>query len=74
MSEYVKCYRGNHDGVNSGLIIANSYTKAAEIAGCSVYNFKQYWHIGAWPDFNTIPFKLYIRKMLSNDEWVEVKP
>jgi hypothetical protein len=67
---YVKCYRGNYDGVREGLVIANNQKEAAKVVGCSLYEFRKYWCHVDWPErFNLKLFTLYTKKMLANEEW-----
>lgn len=40
----MKWFIGNLDGDRQGLVIANSWKRAAEIAGTSVYDMQLYWH------------------------------
>ncbi len=40
----MKWFSGNLDGTRRGLVIANSWKRAAQVAHTSVYEMKQYWH------------------------------
>lgn len=62
MSEIVKCFHGNLDGIREGLVVARSQKQAAEIVGCSLHAFRDYWSSGKWPtDWNPKPYTLYTR-------------
>lgn len=66
----LKCWRGNLDGKFEGLVAANSQRAAAEIAGTTVYDFVQFWHVTTyptWPEFK--PFTLYRKRFDSSDAW-----
>lgn len=69
-----KCYQGNYDGLRKGFVVANSQKAAAEVVGCSLYDFRNFWTQTNWPDsrkFNPKPLTLYTRKYDFKSEWVE---
>jgi hypothetical protein len=70
----VKCYTGNYDGTREGLIVAENQKRAAEVAGCSLYAFRQFWHQAPnWPDQRIRPHTLYTRLYSARyqGEWTE---
>lgn len=69
---YVKCYQGNYDGTRSGMVIANNQKEAAKVVGCTLYEFRNYWHQSDWPKgFTPKSFVLYTRMMMSEADWFE---
>ena len=40
----VKMFEGNYDGSRMGLILATSQKMAANIAGCGVQSFRDFWY------------------------------
>ena len=71
----VKCYVGNYDGKNEGMVVANNQKEAAKIARTSLYDFRQYWHTAThWPFRNPKPFTLYLKPYDSKTgDWTERK-
>ena len=68
----LKCYQGNLDGLRRGLIIAATQKVAAEIAGCSLNGFRDYWNLdGNWPEQELKTKILYTKPYDSRDPWIE---
>lgn len=70
MTELVKCYWGNVGGLRRGVVIARSQKQAAEIAGCSLYEFRLYWSAAKFEP-GLKPYTLYTRPYDSQGPWVE---
>ena len=63
MSEKVKCYSGNYDGVSAGFVVAKNQKQAAEIAYTTLYDFRRFWGQVDWPkDWTPLPYVLYLKK------------
>lgn len=69
----MKVFGGNYDGRREGVIAARSQKEAAKFVGVSLYHFRLYWcETGNEEDIAqalTEPGTLFIRRMLSRDDW-----
>lgn len=62
MSKQLKCYIGNLDGLRQGLVLADNQKQAAEVAGTTLYGFRQFWGEGLPPKgIKFEPVTLYTR-------------
>ena len=68
----LKCWVGNLNGSYRGLVVATSKTKAAAVAGTTLYDFNKFWHKAISVKIGEFkPDTLYRKHFDSAEAWVE---